>query len=117
MLGRKVMYEVLADLNRTSGVTGSMLVGMDGIIIAADMDTVDKDEAVGALAASITSSVKKSLERLKHHELEQVTIEAEGGNLFLTASKPGILVVKTEEDVNIGLVRLEIRNALNRLES
>jgi predicted regulator of Ras-like GTPase activity (Roadblock/LC7/MglB family) len=111
------MYQVLADLNRTSGVTGSMVVGEDGIIIAADMDTVDTDEAVGALAASITSSVKKSLERLKHNELAQVTIEAEGGNLFLTASGPGILVVKTEEDVNIGLVRLEIRNALNRLES
>jgi hypothetical protein len=111
------MYQVLADLNRTSGVTGSMVVGEDGIIIAADMDTVDKDEAVGALAASITASVKKSLERLKQNDLAQVTIESEGGNLFLTASRPGILVVKTEEDVNIGLVRLEIRNALNRLES
>ena len=111
------MYQVLADLNRTSGVTGSMVVGEDGIIIAADMDTVDKDEAVGALAASITASVKKSLERLKQNDLAQVTIESEGGNLFLTASKPGILVVKTEEDVNIGLIRLEIRNALNRLES
>lgn len=111
------MYQVLADLNRTSGVTGSMLVGEDGIIIVADMDTADKDETVGALAASITSSVKKSLERLKHNELDQITIEADGGNLFLSASRPGILVVKTEEDVNIGLIRLEIRNAVNRLES
>lgn len=111
------MYQVLADLNRTSGITGSMVVGEDGIIIAADMDAVDQDEAVGALAASITASVRKSLERLKHDDLSQVTIETQGGNLFLTASKPGILVVKTEEDVNIGLVRLEINNALNRLEA
>ena len=111
------MYQVLADLNRTSGISGSMVVGEDGIIIAADMDAVDQDEAVGALAASITASVKKSLQRLKHDDLAQVTIETEGGNLFLTASKPGILVVKTEENVNIGLVRLEINNALNRLEA
>lgn len=111
------MYQVLADLNRTSGITGSMVVGEDGIIIAADMDAVDQDEAVGALAASITASVKKSLARLKHDDLAQVTIETEGGNLFLTASKPGILVVKTEEEVNIGLIRLEINNALNRLEA
>jgi len=111
------MYQVLADLNRTSGIAGSMIVGEDGIIIAADMDTADSDETVGALAASITASVKKSLERLEHNNLSQVSIEADGGNLFLTVAKPGILVVKTEENVNIGLVRLEIRNALNRLES
>ncbi len=111
------MYQVLADLNRTSGVVGSMLVGEDGIIIATDMNAADSDDAVGALAASITASVRKSLERLQHHDLDQITVEAEGGNLFLSASKPGILVVKTEEDVNIGLVRLEIRNAINRLES
>jgi len=111
------MYQILADLNRTSGITGSMIVGEDGIIIASDMDSADKDEAVGALAASITASVKKSLERLQQDDLSQVTIEAEGGNLFLTSAVPGILVVKTEEEVNIGLVRLEIRNALNRLQS
>lgn len=111
------MYQVLADLNRTSGISGSMVVGEDGIIIAADMDAVDQDEAVGALAASITASVRKSLERLKQDDLAQLTIETEGGNLFLTSSKPGILVVKTEEDVNIGLIRLEINNALNRLEA
>jgi len=111
------MYQVLADLNRTSGITGSMVVGEDGIIIAADMDTADQDDAVGALAASITASVKKSLERLKQEDLSQIMVEAEGGNLFLTSSRPGILVVKTEDDVNIGLVRLEIKNALNRLDS
>jgi uncharacterized protein len=111
------MYQVLADLNRTSGITGSMVVGEDGIIIAADMDTADQDEAVGALAASITSSVKKSLKRLKQEDLGQIMVEAEGGNLFLTSTRPGILVVKTEDEVNIGLVRLEIKNALTRLES
>jgi len=111
------MYQVLADLNRASGISGSMVVGEDGIIIAADMDASEQDEVVGALAAAITASVKKSLERLEHDNLAQVTIEAEGGSLFLTASKPGILVVKTEENVNIGLVRLEINNALNRLDA
>ena len=32
------MYNVLSDLNKTSGIKGSMLVGSDGIIIAADLD-------------------------------------------------------------------------------
>jgi len=109
------MYQVLADLNRTSGIIGSMLVDSDGIVIASDLESADQDEAVGALAASITASVRKSLKRLEHHDLDQIMIEADGGNLFLAASKPGILVVKTEEDVNIGLVRLEIKHAVDNL--
>ena len=32
------MYQVLSDLNKTPGVTGSMVVGNDGIVIAADLD-------------------------------------------------------------------------------
>ena len=33
------MYQVLSDLNRTPGITGSMVVGTDGIVIAADLKT------------------------------------------------------------------------------
>ena len=49
------MYQVLEELNKTSGITGSMIVGKDGIVIAADLDTSFEEETVGALAASIIS--------------------------------------------------------------
>ena len=54
------MYQILEELNKTSGISGSMLVGSDGIIIAADLDTRFQDETVGAMAASIVSTVQKS---------------------------------------------------------
>ncbi|HEX9916916.1 MAG TPA: roadblock/LC7 domain-containing protein, partial [candidate division Zixibacteria bacterium] len=31
------MYKVLEELNKTTGITGSMIVGSDGIVIAADL--------------------------------------------------------------------------------
>ncbi|MFQ6003252.1 MAG: roadblock/LC7 domain-containing protein, partial [Candidatus Zixiibacteriota bacterium] len=37
------MYEILEELNKTAGVTGSMIVGKDGIVIAADLDTQLQD--------------------------------------------------------------------------
>ena len=46
------MYQVLEELNKTSGISGSMVVGNDGIVIAADMDASFEEETVGALAAS-----------------------------------------------------------------
>lgn len=111
------MYEILSELNKTSGVTGSMVVGSDGILIAADLDASFEGETVGALAASITSNIQKSLDRLDTRPLRQVTIESEEAKLFFTDAGLGILVVTTEKDVNVGLIRLEIRNAIERLRT
>lgn len=110
------MYSVLGDLNKTSGVKGSMLVGNDGIIIAADLDTRLEDETVGAMAASIMSNVSKALERLKQQDPERITIEADAGKIFLSNAGVGILAVVTEPEVNVGLVRLEIKNAISRIK-
>ncbi|UCG60604.1 MAG: roadblock/LC7 domain-containing protein [Candidatus Zixiibacteriota bacterium] len=110
------MYDVLDDLNKTTGVTGSMVVGNDGIVIAANLDESFEGEAIGALAASITTNIQKSLDRLKSTPLKQVTIEAEQGKLFFTDAGLGILVVTTEKQVNIGLIRLEIKNAISKIK-
>ncbi len=111
------MYEVLSELNKTSGVTGSMVVGSDGIVIAADLDAAFEGETVGALAASITTNIQKSLDRLETRPLRQVTIESEEAKLFFTDAGLGILVVTTEKEVNVGLIRLEIKNAIERLRT
>jgi predicted regulator of Ras-like GTPase activity (Roadblock/LC7/MglB family) len=110
------MYDVLDDLNKTTGITGSMVVGNDGIVIAANLDESFEGEAIGALAASITTNIQKSLDRLDSTPLKQVTIEAEQGKLFFTDAGLGILVVTTEQQVNIGLIRLEIKNAISKLK-
>ncbi len=109
------MYEALSELNKTTGVTGSMVVGEDGIIIASDLDENVEEEAVGALAASISSNIRKSLERLSATPLREVTVEAAYGKLFMSDVEIGILVVTTEPDINMGLVRLEMRNAATKL--
>lgn len=110
------MYEVLSELNKTPGITGSMVVGNDGIVIAADLEERFEGDTVGALAASITSNIQKSLDRLETSPLSQVTIEAENAKLFFSDATIGILVVTTEQAVNIGLIRLEIKNALGKLQ-
>ena len=110
------MYNILDELNKTSGIHGSMLVGNDGIIIAADLDERLEDEIVGALAASIVANVSKAMERLKQHNPERITIEADEGKIFLNDAGMGILAVVTEPDVNVGMVRLEIKNAVAKIK-
>lgn len=110
------MYNILGDLNKTSGIQGSMLVGNDGIIIAADLDQRLEDETVGALAASIVANVSKAMERLKQHNPERITIEADEGKIFLNDAGVGILAVVTEPEVNVGMVRLEIKAAILKIK-
>ena len=111
------MYDVLSELNKTSGISGSMVVGNDGIVIAADMKEAFESETVGALAASISANIQKSLDRLQTSPLKQVTIEADEAKLFFADAGLGLLVVATEKDVNIGLIRLEMKNACSRIRS
>jgi predicted regulator of Ras-like GTPase activity (Roadblock/LC7/MglB family) len=94
-----------------------MIVGSDGIIIAADLDSRLEDETVGALAASIVSNVSKALERLEQQQADRVMIEADEGKIFLNDAGVGILAVVTEPEVNIGMVRLEIKNAVSMIKS
>lgn len=111
------MYKILEELNKTSGVNGSMIVGQDGIVIAADMQTQLQDEEVGAMAASIVSTVQKSISRLSPNALKQIIVEASGEKLFLTDVGIGILAVTTDPQVNVGLIKLEIKNATEKLRS
>lgn len=109
------MFDVLEELNKTSGVSGSMLVGHDGIVIAADLQATFEDDTLGALAASITANIKKSMSRLNQPKPDHVTIEAENSKLFITDCEVGVLVVVAEKDANLGLIRLEVRNARKKL--
>jgi len=110
------MYNILGDLNKTSGIQGSMLVGSDGIIIAADLDERLEDETVGAFAASIVSNVTKAMERLRQQSPERITIEGKEGKIFLNDAGVGILAVVTDPNVNVGMVRLEIKNTISRIK-
>jgi hypothetical protein len=110
------MYDTLSQLNKTTGVTGSMVVGNDGIVIAADLDEKSDDETLGALASSIAATVRRSMSELGAQDFSQITVEADNQKIFLTDAGVGTLVVTTEPRVNIGLVRLEIRNAVQAIQ-
>lgn len=110
------MYSVLGELNKTSGIRGSMLVGSDGIIIAADLDSELEDETIGAMAASIVSNITKAMEKLNRQNPDRITVEGEKGKIFLNDAGVGILAVMTDPTVNVGMVRLEIKNAISRIK-
>jgi len=109
------MREILAELNKVKGIMGSMVVAPDGMVIASDLAVQTPDEVLGAMAASVATTIAKSLERMNQGKLHQAMLDATEGKIFISEVGIGYLVVVTNKDVNVGLVRVEMRGASERL--
>jgi predicted regulator of Ras-like GTPase activity (Roadblock/LC7/MglB family) len=111
--------ELLARVNRVSGVRGSMVVALDdGLIVEEELMVGVPGEAVAALVASIFRRARRSVEAAEFGVAQFVQVEAEDGLLF-AAAPPQLgellLVVVAEGWVNVGLVRLEAAKVVGAL--
>ena len=110
------MEKILSELNKSgAGILGSMVVGEDGIPILTNFSTPINDEMVAALVSSITNSANKVIAKLTQSEMESFIIETRTHKIFLQHSKMGYLVILTGADTNLGLIRVEMKTAAQRL--
>lgn len=111
------MERTLAELNKTPGVIGSFVVAADGIIVASDFNTEINDEMMGALTSSIINSTEKATRKMEQGELVSFIVETDRNKLFFNATRSGFLVCVASPDANLGLVRVEMRAASERLNN
>lgn len=109
------MREVLSELNRVSGVRGAMFVGRDGMVIVSDLHAGVDGERVAAMAATLAARTGECLGKMDRGQLVHAMLNATGGKVFMSEAEKGLLVVIAEGEVNVGLVRLEMRAAAERL--
>lgn len=106
-----MMQKALETINRTKGVLGSAVVGSDGILIAAEMSDPGRADLVSALAASLADTGNKVSEACGAGPVTQILLEGESGKVLVLQVSLGWLVVLTAANVNVGLVRVEMRQA------
>lgn len=99
-------------ITRVRGVRGAMLVSADdGIVVAEQLMEGIKGGALAALAASLTTRLRRAMDAAGVGASQFWHLQAEQGALLVvpTGAGGGILVVAVAEpDVNVGLVRLEL---------
>jgi predicted regulator of Ras-like GTPase activity (Roadblock/LC7/MglB family) len=99
-------------ITRVRGVRGAMLVSAeDGIVVAEQLMEGIKGAALAALAASLTTRLRRAMEAAGVAASQFWHLQADRGAVLVvpTAAGGGILVVAVAEpDVNVGLVRLEL---------
>jgi len=110
------MRTILRNLTRVSGVQGSVLVDRDGMVILSDLEADLDDERVGAMAAAIVATVEESLRKVNRGPLVHLQMDAAHGKILVQEAGKALLVVLTEKSVNIGLIRIEIKTAAEKLK-
>jgi len=109
---------VVAAITRVGGVRSACVVdAIDGIVVA-ESSMVGTDPApLAALAASLTRKLDGLLSVAGHGPPRVIHLEAELGHLMLKPVSPELLVVAvTDTETNLGLLRLALTDAAERLE-
>jgi len=108
---------ILADLNKVEGIKGSMVVGKDGLVIAAQMPSGIDVELIGAMASAAYGSAERTAAEINQGALQQMMIEGEYGKTLMTDAGEGILVVLTDANVNLGLIRLAMKRSTEKVKN
>ncbi len=108
---------VLARLNETAGIVGSMLVAPGDGSVFDQVLTVEMDTSeIGQMVSAIYNNVHKSVNSLNQGKLTQVLITARDGQVFLNTTSYGVLAILANEKIRIGMLRLALKEAVNDIE-
>jgi hypothetical protein len=102
---------ILAKLNKTNGVRGSMVVNRDGIVVASDFSVEADENGIGAVTSSILSALEGALKRINMGRFSRFLVTGSENKIAVVDAGQAILLVLINRDVNIGMVNLEIKEA------
>lgn len=109
------MRRIVEDLIRIEGVIGALLVGKDGLVIASTMLEDEDAEVLGAMAAAMYGTLSKACERIGVGTMTDSIVQAADGTIHLVEAEDILLVVIAEKQVNIGMIKIEMRRASKRV--
>ena len=108
---------LLDGITRVRGVRGALLVSADDGLVVAEASMGDVDgAATAALAGALATRLLKVTGAIGCSDPRMVLLEAERGGIMTAPAGEGLLLVAvTDADANIGLLRLALRDATERL--
>lgn len=112
----KEFHKLLRGLAKLDRVRGGLIVAPDGFVIASDLPQGIAVEPLAALAATLGRELEVGAARLKRGAFQMALFSADDGTVFLGASPVGFLVVLGDRDVNVGMIRVGLRRAMDAVQ-
>ena len=108
--------ESVGRLSRVAGVRGALLVDADaGVAVVSELREGVNETAVAALAASLFRRTGDASRMADFGRLHTLQLEADGGHVVAVDAGELILVVVTDHDAQLGVVRYEAHRAAESL--
>jgi uncharacterized protein len=102
--------------NTAPDVSGAVAVSMDGIVLVSRMGSEVNIDRVGAVAATMIGVTRRVSGELKIGATEEAIIKADNGLfMVLPAGQQGLLAVNLRQGANLGMVRIEAREAASAI--
>ncbi len=110
------MEEQLRSLNKIEGVKGVALVSNDGLMISSLFPSdVDPDAIAGMCASNFRNSTTTA-KVLNVGKAKEVIIETDLNFIIFANIGNGFLALIAEKDVNLGLLRIRIGEAVKEIK-
>jgi predicted regulator of Ras-like GTPase activity (Roadblock/LC7/MglB family) len=107
---------VLERVSRVPGVLGALVVDAEaGVPVVADVRADTEGDAVAALASSLYRRTARAAEAGDFGPLQTLHLEAGQGHVLVAGAGDLLVVVLTEPDAQLALVRLETVRAAEGL--
>jgi hypothetical protein len=103
--------DILAKLNKTSGVRGCMIVNRDGIVAASDLAEEADEAGIGAMTSHILAALEGALKRVQLGRFGRFVITGSEGKVAIVDAGQALLLVLLQRDVNMGMVNVDIKDA------
>lgn len=104
------METLLQRLMAIDGVTGALLAGKDGLVVASTMEGED-EEILGAMAAAAYDASGRYIDQLNMGDVRHVTFETPGGAVHVSDGGDMLVVVRSVHEANLGRIRIEMLRA------
>ena len=108
------MDTILQRLLEIEGVSGALLVGKDGLVVASTLEGED-EEFLAAMAAACYDAATRYIGQLNVGDVRHAIFEAPGGIIQVSDAGDLLIVVRSSQHSNIGRVRAECGHAGLRL--
>lgn len=111
---QEMIASILEQLKNNGGsdITGAVAVGMDGIVLVSRMGNDVNADRVGAVAATMIGVTRRVSSELRIGTTEEAIIKSDNGFfMVLPAGEQSLLAVNLRQGANLGMVRLEAREA------
>lgn len=112
------MRQILKELNEETGITGSMVITPDGIMVAAALGPEYEEDVVAAFASSLLLSMKRGMGSLgKTNEMKTCTLNASEGKVVFLDMQNSYLVVVAPPDMKMDTKMQAIDQAMDRIKN